>query len=152
MPLAGRSFSSSSVAYRYFGISTALTSLRHVRPPTRPSHTIANISTFKDINLPIFALLYVGWKIFKKTKIVRLFFGTPGLDPERSHETADLIIAAGFRHRESSIILCSIVVRQPELCREFHRWRRLKRLTSSKNPRAYQNFDNFCNVSPVKRQ
>jgi hypothetical protein len=50
----------------------APTSLRHVRPPPNPIvHPIAYISTFKDMNLPIFALLYVGWKIFKKTKIVR---------------------------------------------------------------------------------
>ena len=54
----------------------------YVRPPNPIAYSIVDISTSKDINLPIFALLYVGWKIFRKTKIVRLYFDCRACDPE----------------------------------------------------------------------
>lgn len=56
----------------------------YVPPPNSVARFIANVSTFKDINLPIFALLYVGWKIYKKTKIVR-FFLIAGLEIQSAH-------------------------------------------------------------------
>jgi len=52
------------------------------------------------INLPIFALLYVGWKIFKRTKIVplsQLDFVTGIPSFEETEETGTVEVPRGIR-------------------------------------------------------
>ena len=58
-----------SVFWNFNG-SDFVASCKH--DPALIAQLVSYFSAFQDINLPIFASLYFGWKIFKKTKIVRI--------------------------------------------------------------------------------
>jgi hypothetical protein len=76
--LAVRLSSSLSAAYQHSGNQMSLISLWHVsrRPSPAVRCTFGSLispdSTLQDINVPIFALFYVSYKIFKRTNIVRI--------------------------------------------------------------------------------